>query len=156
MAYACDIRVVDFPGLRRIRRQLSKFLAAKNLRGIVFVVNSANLDVREAAELMYDVLTDRNVDDGDVEMLIAANKSDLATSLSSSDVHKAFEVELDALKTTRATMGSGRDDETRVLLGTKDRAFTFDEDATCLVSSASISAKDGDISGVKDWFESLK
>ena len=53
-------------------------------------------------------------------------------------------------------MGSGRDDETRVLLGTKDRAFTFDEDATCLVSSASISAKDGDISGVKDWFESLK
>lgn len=163
--------LIDTPGHGKLRHHaLSNIVETKNLRGIIFVVDAANLSaaeegVRQAAEYLHDVLfllqkrlTNSKTSKGAKEMsvLIAANKMDLFTALPATVVKNTLEKEISKVRDSRSKglldSGAGADDveaeENDEWLGEMGTTqFRFDQMAECNVSvevvGGSATSKDG-------------
>ena len=72
-------------------------------RGIVFVVNSETVskDIRDVAELMYQVLTDQTINSICPRILIAANKQDATIAKAGVKIQEMLEKELTLLRKTQ-------------------------------------------------------
>merc|ERR1712002_802064 len=75
--------LVDLPGHERVR---SKYMYKHkdNARGIVFLIDSVKFpkEIRDVAELMYDILANRTMQRNKCNILVACNKQDQATAKS--------------------------------------------------------------------------
>lgn len=149
--------LIDTPGHGKLRHHaLSNIAETKNLRGIIFVVDAANLSageegVRQAAEYLHDILlllqkrlTSSKTSKGPKEMhvLVAANKMDLFTALPATVVKSTLEKEISKVRDSRSKglldSAAGREDEvddSEEWLGeTGSAQFKFDQMAECNVS----------------------
>lgn len=89
------MKIIDVPGHERLRDKF--FEQYKSLaKGIVFVVDSLTLqqDVRDAAEYLYNILTDAVVVQNKPKILILCNKQDQSLAKGSNVVRSIFEKEL--------------------------------------------------------------
>ena len=148
--------LIDTPGHGKLRHHaLSNIGETKNLRGIVFVVDAANLSagdagVRQAAEYLHDILlllqkriTSAKTSKAPKEMhvLVAANKMDLFTALPATVVKSTLEKEISKVRDSRSKglldSGAGREDEvddSEEWLGeTGSGPFKFDQMQECNV-----------------------
>lgn len=90
-----SLRIVDIPGHERLRHKF--FDQYKPLaRGVVFVVDSVSIqkDVRDAAEFLYDILSDTSLIKGGASFLILCNKQDLSFAKGANAVKSILEKEL--------------------------------------------------------------
>ena len=86
--------MVDIPGHDRVRFRYVEFLPVT--RSIVFVVDSTTITrkIRPAAEYLYDILAQPQVQKQKIPVLIACNKSDMITALPTDKIKLLFETEL--------------------------------------------------------------
>ncbi|XP_014675379.1 PREDICTED: signal recognition particle receptor subunit beta-like [Priapulus caudatus] len=122
------LQIVDLPGYERVRSAF--FEKSKNTaRGIIFVVDSvtAQKDMRDVAELLYNVLSDKFVSSNGIPVLIACNKQDVTMAKSAKALKPLLEKEMNMLRITRAaalesidSSGSGS-----VHLGKRGKDFEF-------------------------------
>ncbi|EPB79443.1 zinc finger, C2H2 type [Ancylostoma ceylanicum] len=98
------MKVVDFPGAERLRKQLvEKWLKKEraSLRGIAFVVDSSSFSkrARDVAEFLYDVALESGKK---IPILIACNKQDHGLAKSSQVIRTSLEKEIGMINKTRA------------------------------------------------------
>jgi signal recognition particle receptor subunit beta len=108
--------LIDTPGHGKLRyHALDCIHKTQNLKGIIFVVDAANLSsgssgLRDAAEYLYNILlllqnasstSKVSKMQRDLPVLIAANKLDLFTSLPAPLVKSALESEITTIRSSR-------------------------------------------------------
>ncbi|VDO36943.1 unnamed protein product [Haemonchus placei] len=98
------LKVVDFPGAERLRKQLvEKWLKKErsSLRGITFVVDSSSFSKRsrDVAEFLYDVALESGKK---IPILVACNKQDHGLAKSSQVIRLSLEKEMGLINKTRA------------------------------------------------------
>jgi len=150
------VDLVDVPGHPSIRQQVVRKYAP-SIGGIVFVMDvqqlkssaGAQKHVRDAAEFLYDILTDPMIDRIAPPILLMFNKNDGKVAKKGNvevdDLKKMLEKELTNLKETRAALEStGADSaEAPLLLGMANEAFDFERDSPCEMHSGCVSVKLG-------------
>jgi signal recognition particle receptor subunit beta len=161
-------RWVDFPGHARLRPKLGRYLDAA--KAVVFVVDATPAvfarTVREAADLLHDVLADAGVARARVPVLVFCNKGDVAGAVGVEDVRVRLEAEIERARKSKAaalrgaqnaTVSGGEDAEGRavVFLGYDDEVFEFGH-VGCEVQFARGSAKLLDVVAVTDFVAGLK
>ncbi|KAL9971443.1 hypothetical protein ACROYT_G023965 [Oculina patagonica] len=156
--------LIDLPGHQRVR---SRFIEQyKNqTRGILFVVDSVNFprEVRDVAEIMYDILGDKYLSKSATSILVVCNKQDLTMAKSQSVIKSQLEKEINTLRVTRAAALEGQDGgstSTAVYFGKKGKDFEFSHVLPVAVEFAECSAKgqadgEADISAVEKWLEKI-
>ncbi|XP_029471046.1 signal recognition particle receptor subunit beta [Rhinatrema bivittatum] len=123
------LTLIDVPGHKSLRLQfLERFKATA--RAIVFVVDSAAFqrEVKDAAEFLYQLLTDSVLLKNAPPLLVACNKQDITMAKSAKLIQQQLEKELNTLRVTRSaaptTMdGSGAAPQ----LGKKGKEFDFSQ-----------------------------
>ncbi|VDP07075.1 unnamed protein product [Heligmosomoides polygyrus] len=105
------LKVVDFPGAERLRKQLvEKWLKKErgSVRGIMFVVDSSSFSKRsrDVAELLYDVALESGKK---VPIVVACNKQDHGLAKSSQVIRLSLEKEMGLINKTRAAALSTTD-----------------------------------------------
>jgi len=96
--------LIDTPGSGRLRGHLFGELAGA--AALVCVIDGTALaaHAKEAAQLLYDVLTHESVERSPPPLLIAVNKSDMAGAMSPAAARKALETEVTRVRLARTTM----------------------------------------------------
>lgn len=148
-----SMRVVDIPGHSSFRSKLDK--ALRDARGVVFVVDAAEYtsQKQETADILYEVLSNSSIYKGRVPVLVACNKSDLEDqAFSVNFIRKDLEKQLDLMRKTKAAALS--DGSSTVVLGKKDKTFSFD-DLKGKVTLAAVSALKNDLGYVADFITTL-
>lgn len=156
--------LIDLPGHERVR---SRFIEQfKNqARGILFVVDSVNFprEVRDVAEIMYDILGDKYLLKSVSSILVVCNKQDLTMAKSQSVIKSQLEKEITTLRVTRAAALQGQDGgSTRTVgyVGKKGKDFEFGHVLPVTVEFAEGSAKgqadgEADVTAVEKWLETM-
>eukprot|EP01128_Nolandella_sp_AFSM9_P000232 TRINITY_DN10404_c0_g1_i1.p1 TRINITY_DN10404_c0_g1~~TRINITY_DN10404_c0_g1_i1.p1 ORF type:complete len:270 (-),score=57.40 TRINITY_DN10404_c0_g1_i1:61-849(-) len=142
-----EIQVVDYPGHYRLRQGLDKYVARAGC--VVFVVN-ANGDeasYRAAADYLYSLFTNHVVNDLQIPILIALNKSELLTAKSQHSVRTILEKELNELRSSQAATPGQQDSDDDIFLGILGQRFSIDQ-LPFEVSFAEISGKEGNVEPV--------
>lgn len=149
-----EVTCVDMPGHERLRHKLEHHL--NDARAIVFVVDAADITPSkvEAAEELFQVLTNTSVYKRRLPILLACNKMDLETQAHSIDfVRRTIEKQLEAMKKTQSAIS--KEAAAKVaLLGTEGKPFSLAA-ARNHVSVAAISALRGDIADVHTFLRSM-
>lgn len=127
-----SVELVDIPGDERIRDRLfGKY--RDNIRAIIVVVDSANVqaEVRNVAELLFDLLSSRSINKQLSSILVACNKQDLTLAKECEAIKVMLEKEITALRITRqaklASMDGGASSSSPLFLGKKDKDFQFSD-----------------------------
>jgi small GTP-binding protein len=131
-----ECSVIDYPGHPRLRATLPA--ALKRAKIIVCVVDSSK-GVAEAADVLYAVLTDKDLVKStlyaEVRIIVVCNKSDLPLAKSSTRVKTQLTNELEKMRRTsnsmRAAIVGGKiDDEEvdEVPLGLEGKKLNLDDD----------------------------
>jgi len=122
------LKIVDLPGHERIRGQLLDEFKSM-ARGIVFVVDSGTLqrEIKEVAEYLYTLLSDKTIASNAPPILILCNKQDLTFSKGAKIIRKQLEKEMNTLRITRAAALQGTEDtgNNNSFLGKQDKDFDF-------------------------------
>ncbi|TKR60318.1 hypothetical protein L596_027581 [Steinernema carpocapsae] len=158
-----SLRLVDFPGAERLRKQLfEKMLHAQRntLKGIVLVVDSSTFskESRDVAELLYDILYESGKS---VPILIACNKQDLAVSKSSQAVSGSLEREIGLINQSREAALQTTEGDVRRVLTDSGKDFCWDELPKARVEFVECTAQseekdeDPQLSLVVEWIDRL-
>ena len=137
-----SVLVVDTPGSGRLRGHLFGELAGS--AALVCVIDGTALGphAKEAAQLLYDVLTHESVERSPPPLLIAINKCDLPGAVTPSVALKALETEVTRVRLARTTMQDTleRSRPLRgIAAGDPDQPFSFDQlgsEVECVACSA--------------------
>lgn len=128
--YGQEISLVDYPGAQRLRKHLFINYFGKerrNIKGVVFVVDSAtfNKKASDVAEFLYDVL--REIKDGS-SLLVACNKQDSQLAKSSQAIKTTLEREIGLINSSRSSaLQSTAGNESRNILTTSGRNFQWSD-----------------------------
>lgn len=147
-----SIKIVDFPGHRRVREDLLTALPTSG--ALVFVVDAVTIrsDIRPVAQFLYDLFTNQIVNKAALPVLVACNKQDIVTASRPAEVRSLLEKELDQLRSTRSSTpvqeGTQRGEE--VFLGIEGEAFKL-EHLPMEVTFVDSSAKEDELDEVKQW-----
>jgi len=121
--------LIDLPGHERVR---AKYLYKHkdNARGVVFLIDSVKFqkEIRDVAELMYDLLANRTMKRNKASILVACNKQDQVTAKSCSVIKTQLEKELSNLRVTRSAALLGTEDYSsskNAFIGKKGKDFEF-------------------------------
>lgn len=162
-ACARSIRWIDFPGHARLRPRLAHYMSAA--RGVIFVVDCSPLTfsrtIREAADLLHDVLKHPTLSRDATPVLVFCNKADVPGAIAPADVKRRMEAELERTRKAKvAGLGSARNAMVMdnaaessaylrqdVLLGYENEEFSF-EHLPNDVQFVSGSAKNCDVSSI--------
>jgi len=157
------VKLVDIPGHDRLRPQfVAKFKATA--RGIIFVIDSVTFqkDVKDVAEMIYVLLTDRTIAQTTPSVLIACNKHDQALAKGAKLIQTSLEKELNAARMTKsASLAATDGNSIRTFLGKRNQDFTFSDVKQFRVEFVECSAKgsrDDSSVGVKpveEWIEKI-
>lgn len=144
--------LIDFPGHQKFRSQLTEYL--KKSRKIVFLFDCSNTQgkIREAAEFLYDILTNIEIDSCN-RMLIVCNKNDLPGARPHARVRMGLQEELEKIKKTRRSLEDGEETNS-IPLGRADQRFTFEKDSPIEIFFTDCSAKTGDLTEIIEFIES--
>lgn len=146
-----SVKVVDVPGHHKLRHRLEEYL--RDAKAVVFVVDSIDITPHkvEAAEQLYDVLTNPAVARGKVPVLLACNKMDQEEQAHSVEfIKRTIEKQLDAMRRTKTSLtgdAGGAAAAAAQLLGKTDKPFTLAA-VRNPVTFASISALKGQLADV--------
>jgi len=146
------VKLVDIPGHDRLRHLfIDKFKATA--RGIIIVVDSVTFqkDVKDVAEMMHTLLTDKTIAQITPSVLIACNKHDQALAKGSKLVQSSLEKELNAARITKSASLATTDGAKSgsVFLGHRGQDFTFADIKQFRVEFVEISAKGSKTIGVE-------
>jgi len=150
----------DLPGHDRVR---NKYWEANRsgMRGVVCVVDAAggSKAVREAAEVLYSVLTDSYVNSVKPNILIFANKQDQPTAKGVKILRTLIEREMTTLRLTKSAslQTTGGNTTSSRTLGKMDRDFDFDHMAPIRVEFAEGTGKADNIelTPLVKWLENV-
>lgn len=121
------LNLVDIPGAEAIRQKF--FDRFKDTgKGIVFVIDSDSFsnDLKDVAEYLFTILTDKVIVKNSPAVLIACNKQDLVTAKSKKLIQDQLAKELNTVRKTRSAALSSTDgQESSVSLGVKGKDFEF-------------------------------
>ncbi|RUS76303.1 hypothetical protein EGW08_015927 [Elysia chlorotica] len=138
------IRVIDLPGHERLRQQMLDEHKGQ-ARAVVFVVDSGTLqkDIKEVAEYLYTLLSDKTVSGNSLPVLVLCNKQDLTLAKGAKVVRSQLEKEMNTLRITRAASlqsvgDSGSNNNS--FLGKRDKDFSFSDLKPLRVDFAECSA----------------
>ncbi|KAG8445532.1 hypothetical protein GDO86_010341 [Hymenochirus boettgeri] len=160
-----SLTLVDIPGHESLRLQYLE-QHKSSARALVFVVDSSAFqrEVKEVAELLYQLLTDGTLLRNVPSILIACNKQDISMAKSSKLIHQQLEKELNTLRVTRSAAPSTMDSSNSPMvaqLGKKGKDFDFTQ-LPMKVEFLECSARDGkeeegdaNISNVEGWLAKL-
>jgi len=144
--------VVDSPGHQRVRSVWHNFVGrnagAQAATHIVFMVNSvdARNEARHVAEFLFDILSDPEVQDEELPVLLLCTKSDMQTALPVQGIVPLLERQLQEL---RESSLKDAHDKRDIIARDVDESetFTFDK-ATLKCTFASASARTGDFAAI--------
>ncbi|ODQ65602.1 P-loop containing nucleoside triphosphate hydrolase protein [Nadsonia fulvescens var. elongata DSM 6958] len=158
--YVFDL--IEFPGQLKVRYEAMSYLKQhrKNIRGLVYVVDAASgaKGIALAAEYLLDILTETEKQAGGVDILVAANKSDVFNAISSKRLKEAMEAEIDRLRKSRSKgllashHDDTQDDEGANWIGEDIGEFKFDQ-LEGLVVFADGSIKSENIEKWRIWLD---
>jgi len=121
--------LVDLPGHERVR---SKYMYKHkdSARGIVFLIDSVKFpkEIRDVAELMYDLLANRTMQKNKAAILVACNKQDQPTAKSCNVIKTQLEKEMTNLRRTRSAALLGTNDSSsskNAFIGKQGKDFEF-------------------------------
>uniref|UniRef100_A0A0B6ZNL5 Signal recognition particle receptor subunit beta n=1 Tax=Arion vulgaris TaxID=1028688 RepID=A0A0B6ZNL5_9EUPU len=137
------LRIIDLPGHERLRGRLLE--EYKSLaRGLIFVIDSGSLqkEIKEVAEYLYTVLSDRTVSNNAPPLLILCNKQDLTLAKGAKVIRSQLEKEMNTLRVTRAAALTGVGDtaNNNTYLGKRDKDFDFSDVKPLKIEFAECSA----------------
>ncbi|GMT09195.1 hypothetical protein PFISCL1PPCAC_492, partial [Pristionchus fissidentatus] len=126
-----SLRLIDFPGAERMRKQLSEKWLRKergSLKQIIAVVDSASINkrARDVAELLYDTLLESNKK---IPMVVACNKQDVGLAKAPHVISTLLEKEFSLINQSRAASLQSTDGSNAraVTLTTPDEAFEWNK-----------------------------
>jgi len=95
--------LVDLPGHERVRAK-HLYKHKDSARGVVFLIDSVKFpkEIRDVAELMYDLLANRTMKHNKARILVACNKQDQVTAKSCNVIKTQLEKEITNLRKTRS------------------------------------------------------
>jgi signal recognition particle receptor subunit beta len=135
--------LIDFPGHPRLRPQLIAEYIPR-AKKIVFVLDSTNARLREAAELLYDLFTDPVVEKNSPPILIACAKIDGPASRPVPRIKLSLQDEIEKIRKTRQSVGElGEESRGRSELGRQGQAFSLDRDAPVELRFEAVSSVSG-------------
>ncbi|KAH1000445.1 hypothetical protein HUJ04_000351, partial [Dendroctonus ponderosae] len=155
------VTLVDLPGFHSIRQQFfEKYKAAS--KGIVYVVDSVTLaqNVRDAANVLYNILIDPTVVKNRPQLLILCNKQDQTLAKGCTVIKSMLEKELNTLRNTQLNQLRQLDAKETVggKLGDPSKEFSFGS-LHCKVEFAESFAcsKSGDVhlETLKNWIRKV-
>jgi len=147
------VQLVDVPGSDRVRGQVVDTFSS-SARGVVFVVDSGTVtkQVRDVAEYLHFLLTNRNILGNAPPVLIVCNKQDSGMAKGKGAVQTLLEKEIEKVRMTRSSQLAGTQTEAdTVFLGREGKQFEL-RDLDCRVEFEEASALDLDtLQGVRRW-----
>ncbi|KAJ1356962.1 hypothetical protein KIN20_014957 [Parelaphostrongylus tenuis] len=153
-----QLKLVDFPGAERLRKQLvEKWLkkGRSSLRGIVFVVDSSTFSKRsrDVAEFLYDVILESGKK---IPVVVVCNKQDHELSKSSQVIRASLEKEIGLINRTRAAALSSTDGSSvsRTLTNTGDK-FTWSDLPTVVdfIECCAVNGTSVGLEALRSWIE---
>ncbi|XP_013781262.1 signal recognition particle receptor subunit beta-like [Limulus polyphemus] len=122
------LKLIDLPGNERLRsKYLDEFKSCA--RGFIFVIDSLSFsrEIRDVAELLYTVLSERVVSHNCPPFLIVCNKQDETMAKSSKVIQSQLEKEINMLRVTKNAMLDSTDDtgNNNTYLGRQGKDFQF-------------------------------
>jgi small GTP-binding protein len=166
--YSCDekkrsVKLVDIPGHDRVRQQYFDKVKM-TARGVIFVIDSLTFqkDIKDIAELMYQILSDKVIMKNAPSVLVACNKHDQGLAKGSRLIQSALEKELNNVRRTRSAALQATDGAIAAsFIGRRDRDFTFSDVRPIHVEFVECSAGQNDggtgcqLKEVEDWLAKL-
>jgi len=152
------VELIDVPGSDRVRGQVIDEFSS-SARAVVFVVdsNTVSKQVRDVAEYLHFLLTNKNISSNSPPLLIVCNKQDFGMAKSSGAVQALLEKEIEKVRMTRSSQLAGTQNESRdsVFLGREGKAFEL-KDLGCKVDFEEASALELDsLKGVRQWISDI-
>ncbi|KAM8953994.1 signal recognition particle receptor subunit beta [Pelodytes ibericus] len=160
-----SLTLIDIPGHESLRFQfLEQYKTAA--RALLFVVDSSAFqrEVKEVAELLYQLLTDGTLLNNSPPILIACNKQDVSMAKSAKLIQQQLEKELNTLRVTRSAAPStleGSNSPATHQLGKKGKDFDFSqlpmkvEFVECSSRDSKEEEGDANLSNVEGWLAKL-
>lgn len=126
---AKPLTLVDAPGESRLMYQLVAQLPSATVLVCVLDATALSTQAKEAAQVLYDVLTHEAVQRRSPALIIAANKSDERGAAAPSTVRSTLETELQRVRLARTTMQdtSGRCNLRGGLADPEGPSFSFNQ-----------------------------
>ena len=123
------INLIDLPGHPRIRTQVLNSI--KDARAIIFVIDSETIlaKISDIANLLYDILSTKEIYKNKVPILIFGGKTDLHTARPIDLIREELEKEFQFIRTNRQQsdfVSSGNDSDF-LFLGDENEDFNFDQ-----------------------------
>jgi signal recognition particle receptor subunit beta len=137
-AGSAPLKLMDYPGAPQLRASLLR--SARECSGVVVLVDAAGAaaHVQQAADVLFDLLTDPAVVRGAPRFLVAASRADAPGARALPQLRALLETELERLRGTRGAImqagegalrdAGGAEDQT-LLLGRVGERFSFEVDA---------------------------
>jgi len=148
------IELVDVPGSERVRGQVVDMFSS-SVRALVFVVdsNTVTKQIRDVAEYLHFLLTNKNIYSNSPSLLVLCNKQDSGLAKTSGAVQTLIEKEIEKVRMTRSNQLAGTQTESRdqIFLGKEGKQFEM-KDLGCRVDFLESSALEIEsLEGVKKW-----
>jgi len=147
---AKPLHVIDFPGDASLSYRLPHFYPVAKVMVFMVDANDRKSIEREAAEIMYRVLTNPEVVELSPTIIVACNKSDLILASKPALLKKTFETELQKLTKTQGvaedSVTDDADQKETIPLGVEGESFEFDKHSPCPVDFMKCSVSKGNLS----------
>jgi len=144
--------VVDTPGHQRVRSVWHNYVGrnagSQAATHILFMINSVDVrkDVKEVAQFLYDILSDSEVQDEEIPVMLLCTKSDMETACPERTIRPLIERQLQQLR--EAAQIDAHEKPDIVSNGVDEKiAFNFDN-ATCPCVFATASARTGNFDAI--------
>ncbi|KAK3105697.1 hypothetical protein FSP39_003675 [Pinctada imbricata] len=158
------LQMIDLPGHERLRLQMLE-QKKSSARGIIYVVDSATIqkDIKEAAEFLYNILSDSVILGNSLPVLVACNKQDQHLVKGASFIEKQLQKEINTLRVTRSAALQQIDSSgnNNTFIGKRDKDFEFSDLKPLRVTFTECSALETaegaqpGLTGVESWLANL-
>lgn len=123
--------LVDVPGHERLRQKYIDHYKS-SVRGIIYVVDSSNIQkqLRDAAEFLFNIISEPAVFAARPRLLVACNKQDVGLAKGAAVVRRELQRELNLLRATHSRSLQGTNDTPvadHVFLGHEGQDFEFQD-----------------------------
>ena len=123
-----SLSIVDIPGHFNFRLKVQQYM--ERAKGVILVVDSRDKDkISEAAEFLFDILSNNRLVKQRVPILVACNKQDLNLAKRAVQIEREFSTEFDAIRKVRKASREQENETTGGGIGsvTDDALTTVDQ-----------------------------
>ena len=149
------VNLIDLPGHPRIRTQV--LTSIKEARAIIFVIDSETVLVKmnDIANLLYDILSTKEIYKNRVPVLVFCGKTDLHNARPVSIIREQLEQEFQYIRTNRQKSDFVQTDDQSdfLFLGDEKEEFNFDQLFTNKITFCSGSVNNDSTQDVRRFLE---